>query len=311
MCIVILLCFISSLHIQSQIIDFNKDSIKVENLGEQINTSKMDYSPTLLESSGVLFFTSNRNGNDDFWFSQIDSNNNFSEPQLIDNYFYCKELSFNSVKNEGGLYIHPSGKIIATVLCNRKYGMGDCDIFISKIKNDTIIATNYYPNTLSTPVWESSPCINIDGTRIYFASNRTIGSKNKNNLDLNLFYSDWDPVVKAFAQPIELSDLNTYKSEISPFICPDDVTIIFASKGWKPNYGGYDLYVSRYDPTTKKWSTPENLGESINTSEDDMFPFLTADGLTLYFSSKRKNPKNYGDLDIFKATLPGSFLKDF
>lgn len=43
----------------------------------------------------------------------------------------------------------------------------------------------------------------------------------------------------------------------------------------------------------------ENLGSTINTSESEISPFLSADKKTLYFSSK--GHAGYGDMDIFMA----------
>lgn len=64
-------------------------------------------------------------------------------------------------------------------------------------------------------------------------------------------------------------------------------------------FGGKDIWMSKYDKKAKAWGQPENLGASINTPGDEMFPFIAEDDKTLYFSS------NYhlgmGGLDIFKA----------
>jgi outer membrane protein OmpA-like peptidoglycan-associated protein len=58
--------------------------------------------------------------------------------------------------------------------------------------------------------------------------------------------------------------------------------------------GGTDIYyVDRKDGI---WSEPVNVGRNINTSEDEMFPFI-ADNNSLYFSSK--GHAGLGGLDIF------------
>jgi WD40-like Beta Propeller Repeat len=48
-----------------------------------------------------------------------------------------------------------------------------------------------------------------------------------------------------------------------------------------------------------KWAVPQNLGEAINTKEDEDFPNISMDGKTLYFSSK--GHISMGGYDIFKA----------
>ncbi len=71
-------------------------------------------------------------------------------------------------------------------------------------------------------------------------------------------------------------------------------TILFASL--RPGgYGGYDIYFSNYE--NNLWSEPKNLGKKINSSFNDVSPFLTADGKYLFFSSDNSN--SIGGYDIF------------
>ncbi len=48
------------------------------------------------------------------------------------------------------------------------------------------------------------------------------------------------------------------------------------------------------------WSEPENLGDVINTSFDENYPFMHSDGTTLYFASK--GHYSMGGYDIYKST---------
>jgi outer membrane protein OmpA-like peptidoglycan-associated protein len=50
-----------------------------------------------------------------------------------------------------------------------------------------------------------------------------------------------------------------------------------------------------------KWSTPKNLGNTINTTSDEDAPFLSADEKTLFFSSNGHN--TIGGYDIFKCEM--------
>jgi len=45
------------------------------------------------------------------------------------------------------------------------------------------------------------------------------------------------------------------------------------------------------------WSSPINLGDSINTPKDEMSPFLHADGNTLFFASN--GHPGLGGYDLF------------
>lgn len=63
--------------------------------------------------------------------------------------------------------------------------------------------------------------------------------------------------------------INTNQDEDFPYLAPDGVTLHYASKGHY-SMGGYDIYRSVYNPQTKKWSTPENLGFPFSSTYDDI-----------------------------------------
>ncbi|MCK5822794.1 MAG: OmpA family protein [Bacteroidales bacterium] len=82
-----------------------------------------------------------------------------------------------------------------------------------------------------------------------------------------------------------------------PAISSDELTLYFVSdmKGGK---GGKDIWKITRESKTKSWGKAENLGTEINTSENEMFPYIHKDG-TLYFSSD--GLPGMGGLDIFEA----------
>ncbi|MBI4649539.1 MAG: PKD domain-containing protein [Bacteroidia bacterium] len=59
-------------------------------------------------------------------------------------------------------------------------------------------------------------------------------------------------------------------------------------------YGGTDIYYCKL--IGNEWSQPINLGSAVNTSQNEMFPFIHSSG-NLYFSSAGHN--GLGGLDIF------------
>ena len=78
-----------------------------------------------------------------------------------------------------------------------------------------------------------------------------------------------------------------------PSLSSDGKQLFFASRQ-EGGYGGYDLYVS--EKIGVSWSDPENLGPTVNSSENEVFPFFHENG-RLYFSSRGHNTQ--GNLDIF------------
>ncbi|HNV95335.1 MAG TPA: hypothetical protein PKG63_02580 [Bacteroidales bacterium] len=78
-------------------------------------------------------------------------------------------------------------------------------------------------------------------------------------------------------------------------ITEDGKTIYFSAVR-SDSYGKSDIYVIKLLPNGQ-WSLPKNLGELINTKEDEIYPTISPDGKTLYFSSEGHN--SMGDFDIF------------
>jgi len=75
--------------------------------------------------------------------------------------------------------------------------------------------------------------------------------------------------------------------------------IYYASFG-KSTINGKDIYrIKRLEDGY--WSKPENLGTTINTPDDEDFPYISTDGKTLYFASK--GHYSMGGYDIYKSIL--------
>lgn len=72
--------------------------------------------------------------------------------------------------------------------------------------------------------------------------------------------------------------------------------LIFLSMKAPDSRGNEDLYYTVKDKSGM-WSTPRNLGASINTPGFEISPFLSVDGRRLYFSSN--GHRGEGDADIF------------
>jgi len=74
--------------------------------------------------------------------------------------------------------------------------------------------------------------------------------------------------------------------------------IIIMSVQRRNTFGDRDLYVT-FLQDDGTWSTPKNLGDVINTSDEESTPYLATDGRTLYFSSK--GHLGFGGSDIYMS----------
>lgn len=96
-----------------------------------------------------------------------------------------------------------------------------------------------------------------------------------------------------------LSPVNTAAWESQPSVSADGTKLFFVSN--RPGgFGGMDIWLTNLD-VKGMWSKPVNLGSEINTSGDEMSPFIHFDGKTLYFSSNGR--PSMGGFDIFMGKM--------
>ena len=154
------------------------------------------------------------------------------------------------------------------------------------------------PTMLAEPINsdgnEGSVVLNKRGTTMYFTK---CDVQKKKSLGCNIYVSNRKG--KVWSPPTILQikvDSNTTLGH--PTISEDEMTLIFSSD-LSGGYGGKDLWIVKKQKRGK-WSDPVNLGPAVNTSNDEMFPFLHSDG-TLYFASS--GHIGMGGFDIFKSYL--------
>lgn len=105
----------------------------------------------------------------------------------------------------------------------------------------------------------------------------------------------------SWSKPMNLGkNFNTSFKEDTPFLASDGVTLYFSSD--RPGgLGKRDIYFSkRLDDTWLNWSTPLNLGSSINTVGDDANYSIAASGYYAYMVSTRNA---IGGSDVVRIKL--------
>jgi outer membrane protein OmpA-like peptidoglycan-associated protein/tetratricopeptide (TPR) repeat protein len=110
-------------------------------------------------------------------------------------------------------------------------------------------------------------------------------------------------VNNAWEQPVNLGErVNSTGWDSQPCISADGNQLYFVSKR-KGGFGESDLWkcVRLSDGS---WSDAINLGEFLNTSGNEMAPYLHADGKSLYFSST--GHIGMGNADLFLSRLDGA-----
>ena len=262
---------------------------KPENLGDSINTTDLEYFPSLTIDGKKLIFTRRIKNNEDFYESDLNDKGTWEKA-------YPLPGNINSTTfNEGAQNISQDGKWLIFTGCNFPEGLGSCDLYISYLtKNGWSTPENLGPN-VNSEFWESTPSLSPDKRDLYFSSNVPGGFGGK---DIWVCHRNengkWD-------EPLNLgAEINTAGDESTPFIHADNQTLYFNSNG----HAGYsekpDIFVTRKLPNGK-WSKPENLGYPINTIDDEGSLVVAPDGKTAYYSSDRSDTK--GGLDIYTFQL--------
>ncbi|HRP02024.1 MAG TPA: OmpA family protein [Candidatus Kapabacteria bacterium] len=158
----------------------------------------------------------------------------------------------------------------------------------SKISNETLINIQ-----AEVGDWIGQPAIYKDNV-IFFSSNME-GGFGANDIWYIIRNSD-----STWSKPINCGEyINTACDELSPFIDNNEGIILFASSG-HTTIGGYDIFASSITPSSKSslkadkqnnifFTKAYNLGSSINTINDELFPFSDSNiDSALYFSSNRQ-----------------------
>ncbi|MBL3655978.1 OmpA family protein [Fulvivirga sediminis] len=163
------------------------------------------------------------------------------------------------------------------------------DIYISYKRNGKWDDPKKISPKINIKYHDAACSISPDGQTLYFYYERGGGNIYASTKENNLW-----------SEPVKLTDkINSVFWETSASITADGKTIYFSSD--RPGgIGGLDIY--RTDLRENgEWSTPVNLGPTINTRFSEDAPFISPDGKTLYFGSNGHT--GMGGNDIFYSRV--------
>ncbi len=262
---------------------------KIHNL-EAVNSEYSEYSSMISADENMLIFTSRRENTkggdvdpfdlefyEDIYFSnKID--NIWTAPEPISG-------RLNTGKHDSNAGLSFDGKKLYIYRSNN-----NGDLFESNLTDNSWSSPKPISEPINSKYTETSIAFSADGKTVYFVSNRPNGKGGKDIWTCKINEDN------TFGKAINLGEtINTKFDEDGVFIHPNGKTIFFSSKGHN-TMGNYDIFKSNLD-STGQWTTPENIGYPINSTNDDIFFFLSANGKTGYFSSIKEN--GLGNKDIY------------
>lgn len=277
--------------------------VKIENLGQALNSPYADYSPVITADQSSMMFTSRRKESTG---GATYDGGRYYEDIYISNYkngaWTTAEnigAPINTEENEASVGLSPDGQEILIY----KDDKGDGNIYSTTLDGDVWSAPIKLNANINSKHWEPSAFISADGSTIYFTSDRPGGYGGR-----DLYTSektekgDWGKAVNMGAL------INSPYDEDAPFIHPDGVTLFFSSNGHN-TMGGFDVFYTSLSEDGTKWLAPVNVGYPVNSPDDDIYYVVSADKSKAYYSSFKEGGRGEKDnyvisfLDEQKAPL--------
>lgn len=275
-------------------------NVKIENMGDHINTRYDEYTPSITADGTKLVFTSRRSDTKGTSIDEMGDYKFFEDIYYSDYDPAKKEWSqskgipgdVNTETYDAVLSVSPDGKQM--FIYKNTVNMAG-DIYRSQYFPvlDTWNLPEKMPRPINTSYYEGSISLTADGNTLYFISEREGGvgrgdiymSEKKNG-------EDW-------SSPKNLGKIvNTELDEKFVFIHPNGKTLYFASEGHQ-TMGSYDIF--KTELINGSWSIPVNLGYPINTVNEESTFSMTSDNKSLLVAAEYSD--TYGERDIYRIDV--------
>jgi len=115
--------------------------------------------------------------------------------------------------------------------------------------------------------------------------------------------SDWS-ACDTLPEPVNSSFNTAY-----PFMLTDGMTLYFASDN-EEGLGGYDIYLTRFNPATNSWLTPENLGFPFNSAGNDYMMAIDEQQAKGFFATDRRTTADSVVVYSFVYDSQKHYLRD-
>ncbi|MEO1518604.1 MAG: carboxypeptidase regulatory-like domain-containing protein [Bacteroidota bacterium] len=166
--------------------------------------------------------------------------------------------------------------------------------------NDFLQRPGYLHPDLSNNYNEGPLSYTADGKTVAYTKNNFADGTRQipsSGLEMSIYFADANENGD-WSESVPFPYNGSGYSSGYPSLTPDGTAMYFSSN--RPDgYGGYDIYVTY--KVGDSWSTPSNLGPTVNSPGNELSPYY--DGAVLYFSSDWH--QGLGGLDIYRAEMEG------
>lgn len=157
-----------------------------------------------------------------------------------------------------------------------------------------------FKTDLNTKFHEASPVFTKDGKTVYFTRNNYANGKKGKDEEKTTLIKIYKATLEngKWTNIIALPFTSDNYSTAHPALSPDEKTLYFASD-MPGTLGQSDLYQVSIN-SDGGYSTPVNMGKTINTEGKETFPFVTNEN-EIYFASD--GHPGLGGLDVFAGKI--------
>lgn len=284
--------------------------IAISHLDSTINLVHIEAAPLYLNDS-TLIFSSLRTNKREFLvggdttnmprrqlYKAVRVNNEWKYAGPFDGPFNAPGTNVSSAS------ITSDGKRIYFTRCAKNWkDQMICGIYVSNLEDGKWGEPVSVNETVNHPEYTATqPAVGSTSKGqevVYFASDRKGGRGG-----YDIWYFTYDAKKKVYSTPRNAgSKVNTAGEEMSPYYDQNTATLYFSSDSW-PGMGGMDVFKSMGE--LKKFTVPQNVGQPVNSSYDDLFYTISSNRESGMVVSNRKggaslkNPTCCDDLYEFK-----------
>lgn len=273
------------------------EQVKIENMGDQINTEFSEHSPVISANDSVLIYTARRpeclGAKPDIFFYDED----IYVATKVDNEWTVGTnigKPVNAVGHDATISLTADGQTLYIYRHKKAGGLyvTEFDQLEQKWKEPTSVE-----RPLNSKYYEASICQSADSSLMFFTSDRPGGFGGR-----DIYMVKKEGKTK-WTEPINLgASVNTAFDEDAPYFHPDGKTLYYSSNG-PGSMGGFDIFVTELnDQAESGWLDPLNMGAPVNTPDDDIYFVLSQDGKSGYYASGMEG--GYGEKDIYHIQFP-------
>lgn len=213
---------------------------------------------------------------------------------LLDSLVNNGSTSFGMMYHQNRLLFSSARRDTSLLEVTKSAPLFESDIYFTKYNKDGAYETPQWVEGINTEAIEGGATFSPDGKAVYFTRVNPLNHYESSIYVSRYFNGRW-------TEPFKLGkDINMdgYKS-MTPCMADDGKTLYYASN--RPGtLGGMDIWSTTINDDGET-TEPINLGEFINTNEDEITPYYHRKSKTLYFSSE--GHIGFGGLDVFKSTI--------